>query len=80
MCMLSFLPYGKNILADPVVSGGDRMTDRREQEALFDILLKTEQIHGLSTTHAQTSLRAAWEWDATISQVSSFNLNARQSL
>ncbi|GKZ37417.1 hypothetical protein AbraIFM66950_008940 [Aspergillus brasiliensis] len=41
---------------------GDRMTDRREQEALFDILLKTEQIHGLSTTHAQISLRAAWEW------------------
>ncbi|GKZ86203.1 hypothetical protein AnigIFM56816_001255 [Aspergillus niger] len=75
MCMLSFLPHGKSILADLVVSGGDRMTGKREQEALFDILLKTEQIHGLSTTHAQTSLRAAWEWDATISQVPSFNLN-----
>ena len=75
-----FLPHGKNILADPVFSGGDRTTDRREQEALFDILLKTEQIHGLSTTHAQTSLRAAWEWDATISQVLSFNLNVRQGL
>ncbi|OJJ77409.1 hypothetical protein ASPBRDRAFT_36628 [Aspergillus brasiliensis CBS 101740] len=47
---------------------GDRITDRREQEALFDILLQIEQIHGLSTTHAQTSLRAAWEWDAAISQ------------
>ncbi|RAK84182.1 hypothetical protein BO79DRAFT_203167 [Aspergillus costaricaensis CBS 115574] len=54
---------------------GDRMTDRREQEALFDILLKTEQIHGLTTTHAQNSLRAAWEWDTTVSQVPSFNPN-----
>lgn len=51
------------------------MTDKREQEALFDILLKTEQIHGLTTTHAQNCLREAWEWDTTVSQVPSFNPN-----
>ncbi|PWY94368.1 hypothetical protein BO94DRAFT_554147 [Aspergillus sclerotioniger CBS 115572] len=41
---------------------GDRMTDRREQEALLDILIKTERIHGLATVAAQTHLQAAWEW------------------
>ncbi|RAK99412.1 uncharacterized protein BO80DRAFT_456449 [Aspergillus ibericus CBS 121593] len=41
---------------------GDRMTDRREQEALLNILIKTEQIHGLATVAAQTYLKVAWEW------------------
>ncbi|PYI00349.1 hypothetical protein BO78DRAFT_45223 [Aspergillus sclerotiicarbonarius CBS 121057] len=41
---------------------GDRVTNRREQEALLDILIKTEQIHGLATVAAQSHLKAAWEW------------------
>ncbi|KAJ6050179.1 hypothetical protein N7444_006895 [Penicillium canescens] len=39
---------------------GDRFTERLEREALLDILIKTEEIHALSTGKAQRELREAW--------------------
>lgn len=43
-------------------TGGDRVTDRSEQEALLDILVKTEKTHSLSTARAQKDLQEAWGW------------------
>ena len=43
-------------------TGGDRVTDRSEQEALLDILVKTEKTHSLSTAKAQKDLQEAWGW------------------
>lgn len=43
------------------MAGGDRFTDRLEQEALLDILIKTEEIHALSTGKAQRELRESWD-------------------
>lgn len=43
-------------------TGGDRVTDRLEQEALLDILVKTEKTHSLSTAKAQKDLQEAWGW------------------
>ncbi|OCL02702.1 hypothetical protein AOQ84DRAFT_348764 [Glonium stellatum] len=40
---------------------GDRFTDRQEQEALMQILLKTEE-HAWPTSTAQTHLKEAWGW------------------
>jgi hypothetical protein len=44
-------------------SGGDRVTDKIEQDALLEILIRTEEIHSLSTGKAQKELREAWDWD-----------------
>ena len=48
------------------VTGGDRVTDRSEQEALLDILVKTEKTHSLSTAKAQNDLQEAWGWTMPI--------------
>jgi hypothetical protein len=41
---------------------GDRFTERAEQEALLDIILKTEKVHAWPTSTAQTHLKEAWGW------------------
>ena len=43
-------------------TGGDRVTDHSEQEALLGILVKTEKTHSLSTAKAQKDLQEAWGW------------------
>ena len=43
-------------------TGRDRLTDRPEQEALLEILVKTEKTHSLSTAKAQKDLQEAWGW------------------
>ncbi|KAK5724006.1 hypothetical protein LTS12_027524 [Elasticomyces elasticus] len=42
-------------------TGGDRVTDRLEQNALLDVLVRTEKIHALPTTDAQERLKYAWK-------------------
>ncbi|KAJ5092551.1 hypothetical protein NUU61_007421 [Penicillium alfredii] len=41
---------------------GDRITDGLEQEAMLDILIKTEETHALPTGKAQRELKEAWDW------------------
>jgi hypothetical protein len=43
--------------------GGDRITERSEQNALLNLLIETERLHALSTEKAQKQLKEAWEWD-----------------
>ena len=47
-------------------TGGDRVTDHSEQEALLDILVKTEKTHSLSTAKAQKDLQEVWGWTMPI--------------
>jgi hypothetical protein len=42
---------------------GDRFTDLHEQEALLDVLKKTEADHAWPTATAQTHLKKAWVWE-----------------
>lgn len=42
--------------------GGDQVVDKLEQKALLQILIKTEEIHALSTSKAQRMLKEAWDW------------------
>ncbi|KAJ5713221.1 uncharacterized protein N7483_010402 [Penicillium malachiteum] len=44
---------------------GDRVTDRFEQAALLDVLIKTEELQALSTQKAQYQLREAWNYQET---------------
>ncbi|GAW21369.1 hypothetical protein ANO14919_108880 [Xylariales sp. No.14919] len=46
-----------------IVIAGDRFTDRREQDILYDILVKTGQELGWPTGSAQEDMRSAWGWD-----------------
>ncbi|KAE8144964.1 hypothetical protein BDV25DRAFT_170903 [Aspergillus avenaceus] len=41
---------------------GDRVTDRLTQEALLMILIRTEDLHALSTVKTQMELQEAWGW------------------
>ncbi|PLB54079.1 hypothetical protein P170DRAFT_344579 [Aspergillus steynii IBT 23096] len=45
---------------------GDIVTSRVEQEALFDILVKLEEVHALSSSRAQMQLKEAWGWDGVM--------------
>jgi hypothetical protein len=42
---------------------GDRFTDLHEQEALLDVLKKTEADHAWPTATTQTHLKKAWGWE-----------------
>lgn len=42
--------------------GGDQVADKLEQKALLQMLVKTEEIHALSTSKAQRMLKEAWDW------------------
>ncbi|KAF2808889.1 uncharacterized protein BDZ99DRAFT_389299, partial [Mytilinidion resinicola] len=46
-----------------IAMAGDRFTERAEQEALLEIILKTEKIHAWPTSTAQTHLKEAWGWE-----------------
>ncbi|OCK75378.1 hypothetical protein K432DRAFT_429464 [Lepidopterella palustris CBS 459.81] len=45
-----------------IAMAGDRFTERREQEALLRLLLKTEKEHAWPTSTAQMHLKEAWGW------------------
>ena len=40
--------------------GGDRFTDRREQERLIQVLTRTDALHGWPTHALQHQLRETW--------------------
>jgi len=43
------------------MTGGDRFRDKLEREALLGILIKTEEIHALSTGNTQRKLKESWD-------------------
>lgn len=43
-------------------AGGDRFEDRFDQEALLDILVRTERDHARPTAAVQKQLKEAWGW------------------
>ncbi|CAI0646505.1 unnamed protein product [Colletotrichum noveboracense] len=46
-----------------IAMAGDRFTDRKEQEELYRILLKTDRRLGWPTHAARAQLREAWGWE-----------------
>ena len=42
--------------------GGDRFDLRADQEALLDVLVRTENDHARRTTAVQNQMREAWGW------------------
>ena len=45
-----------------MIEGGDRFEDRADQEALLDVLVRTENDHARRTTAVQNQLKEAWGW------------------
>ncbi|TVY64673.1 hypothetical protein Focb16_v015528 [Fusarium oxysporum f. sp. cubense] len=45
-----------------VTACGDRFTERRDQEALLDVLMLTQNTHSWPTASAQDHLKKAWGW------------------
>ncbi|CVK97930.1 related to ARCA protein [Fusarium mangiferae] len=45
-----------------VTACGDRFTERRDQEALLDVLMLTQNTHSWPTASAQDHLKRAWGW------------------
>ncbi|MCJ1251126.1 hypothetical protein MMC30_008357 [Trapelia coarctata] len=45
---------------------GERFTERRVQEALFDILVRTDRDFAWPTQPAQNSLKEAWGWEMDV--------------
>jgi hypothetical protein len=48
--------------ADFSYIGGDRMTDEIDQEALMDILVRTEKEHARPTKAVRQQMRESWGW------------------
>ncbi|KAK3623883.1 hypothetical protein LTR56_021339 [Elasticomyces elasticus] len=48
-----------------VTMAGDKFADRREQEALLDVLERCDKVHAWPTGDAVANLREAWGWKAT---------------
>ncbi|KAL2882094.1 hypothetical protein SGCOL_002356 [Colletotrichum sp. CLE4] len=46
-----------------ITMAGDRFTDRKEQEELYRILVKTDRRLGWPTLAAQSQIREAWGWE-----------------
>ncbi|VUC33491.1 unnamed protein product [Clonostachys rosea] len=46
-----------------VTACGDRFTDKRDQDALLNVLISTETKHSWPTAAAQAHLKRAWGWD-----------------
>lgn len=42
---------------------GERFAERREQQALFDVLTYTESEHAWPTGTTMATLREAWGWE-----------------
>jgi hypothetical protein len=47
---------------DECWAGADRFDDRLDQEALLDVLVKTEQDHARPTAAIQQQMKEAWGW------------------
>lgn len=45
-----------------IAAFGDRFTERRDQEAMVDMLIQTENDHARPTTKIQNRLKKAWGW------------------
>lgn len=45
-----------------VAMAGDKFTERNEQEALLDVLIRCERLHAWPTSIAQKHLKEAWGW------------------
>lgn len=43
-------------------TGGDRLNEKIDQDALLDILVKTEKDHARPTAAVQRQLMKAWGW------------------
>jgi hypothetical protein len=50
--------------------GGDRVTDTSEREALLQILVRTEEIHALSTKEAQRELERGVGLEYSLNSIS----------
>ncbi|CAC9891671.1 unnamed protein product [Aureobasidium pullulans] len=42
--------------------GGDRFTERREQEGLYEILIKAQKEYAWPTQSVQEHLKEVWGW------------------
>lgn len=42
--------------------GGDRFTSRSDQEALLDVLVRTERDHARPTATVQDQMKRSWGW------------------
>ena len=45
-----------------ICEGGDRFEDKADQEALLDVLVKTESDHARRTGAVQKQMKEAWGW------------------
>jgi hypothetical protein len=45
-----------------LIVGGDRFDIRSDQEALLDVLVRTENDHARRTTAVQNQMKEAWGW------------------
>jgi len=45
-----------------LVIAGDKFTDRREQEAVMELLKTCDSMHAWQTETMRTNLIAAWGW------------------
>ena len=59
-CVSTGLTGLKLINQSPI--GGDRFTDRIDQEALLDVLVKTEKDHARPTAAIQLQMKESWGW------------------
>ncbi|KAH8166886.1 hypothetical protein CIB48_g1335 [Xylaria polymorpha] len=69
LCGIAKTP-GKSYHACPpavmgIVLAGDRFTDRREQQALFDFLVEVEKSHAWPTWSIQQEMKESWGWSLT---------------
>ncbi len=46
------------------ILGGDRFDIRTDQEALLDVLVRTENDHARRTTAVQSQMKEAWGWSS----------------
>ncbi|KAI0858974.1 hypothetical protein F4860DRAFT_285887 [Xylaria cubensis] len=50
-----------------IVLAGDRFTNRREQQALFDFLVKVQKNHAWPTQFIQQEMKETWGWNLCVS-------------
>jgi aldehyde:ferredoxin oxidoreductase len=48
-----------------IVIAGDKFTDRKEQQAVLDILMTCDRKHAWGTEEVRRNLKASWGWDAS---------------
>lgn len=45
-----------------IVIAGDKFTERKEQEAVLDILITCDRVHAWGTLTVQENLKTSWGW------------------